>query len=178
MERIGVFCSSHSSLPENVVVSTQLLGVWLGHHEKTIVYGGGNKGLMEVLASAVRVNGGRVMSVVPNKMIQAGLASDQSNVEIPVVDLSDRKATMLREAELFIALPGGIGTLDEIFTVLASSLVGEHHKKVILFNMDGFWNPLLSMIRNFEQCGYVYPGITENLAVAKSLDQLIPLIDA
>jgi len=163
MERIAVFCSSHDNLPEPFVQAAEQLGTWLGQNGKTLVYGGVKKGLMEVLAKAVRKNGGLVMGIIPDKMIQRGLESDEIDIEYPMVDLSDRKATILREADIFIALPGGFGTLDEIFSVVASALVGEHQKTVLLYNVYGYWNPLIQLFEEFQKNGTLSSNSPEHL---------------
>lgn len=163
MEHIAVFCSSHDNLPEPFVQAAQQLGNWLGQNKKTLVYGGVKKGLMEVLAKAVKKNGGRIMGVIPDRMIQNGLESDQIDIEFPMVDLNDRKATMLREADIFIALPGGYGTLDEIFSVIASALVGEHQKTVLLYNVHGYWDSLLQLLQELKKDGTVSAILPENV---------------
>ena len=176
IERIGVFCSANESLPDNVVKATEQLGEWIGRERKMLVYGGVSTGLMEVLAIAVKKNGGRTMGVVPDKFLQQGKASGQLDIEMPVVDLSDRKSVMMREADIFVALPGGIGTLDEMFTVMAASKVGEHRKQVILFNPDGFWNGLLEVLRKMEEQGYIARGFSAHIAAPATMADVIALL--
>lgn len=172
MEKIGVFCSSHENLPAPVVEATEAFGRWMGQTGKMLVYGGVNKGLMEVLARAVKKNGGNVMGVIPERMNCQNMLSDSVDFEIRAVGLSDRKEIMLREADVFVALPGGLGTLDEIFTVMATAQVGEHQKRVFLLNLDGFWNPLIHLLRDMEQQGYAYPGLSNRFILAESAADL------
>lgn len=176
MERIAVFCSSHDNLREPFIQAAQQLGTWLGLNGKTLVYGGVKKGLMEVLAKAVKKNGGHIMGVIPDRMIQNGLESDQIDIEFPMVDLNDRKATMLREADIFIALPGGYGTLDEIFSVVASALVGEHKKAVLLYNVDGYWNSLIEVFEEFYKNGTVSTILPENVLLKINTFEELTLI--
>ena len=112
MDRIGVFCSSSEVLSESVIQATQELGAWIGSHKKMLVYGGVNKGLMEVIACAVKQHGGRVMGILPQAFACPERQSQYVDIEVPVSHLCDRKATLMRESDVFIVLPGGIGTLD------------------------------------------------------------------
>mgnify|MGYP002521806838 FL=1 len=116
------------------------------------------------------------MGIIPDKFSQTGLTSEYVDIEVPVVDLNDRKSAMLRESDLFIALPGGIGTLDEIFMVMASSAVGEHKKQLILFNPDGYWNPLFSPLKMMEQQGYIALGFTSRIKMPDSIESLTALL--
>src|SRR5574344_99968 len=177
MQRIAVFCSSHDNLPRPFAQAAEKLGHWLGSNGKTLVYGGVKKGLMEILASAVKQSGGRVMGIIPDKMLQRGLESEHVDIEFPVVDLSDRKATMLRESDIFIALPGGYGTLDEIFTVVASALVGEHQKSVVLYNVNGFWEPLIHLLHQFYDSGTVSSSPEHALLVADNFEELLSYLN-
>ncbi len=176
MNRICVFCSSHDNLPESVTNTAIQLGTWIGQQHMMLIYGGVAKGLMEILAKAVKTGGGRVMGILPDKFSRMGLTSEQVDIEIPVADLSDRKAVMLREADVFIALPGGIGTLDEIFTVMASSVIGEHKKRLILFNPDGYWDSLANTLLEMEKQGYIASGFTSRIARPQSIENLTALL--
>lgn len=176
MNRVAVFCSSHEGLPEPVTRAAAQLGAWIGRQNLMLVYGGVGKGLMEVLARAVKSNGGRVMGIVPDRFSQMGLTSECVDIEMPVVDLNDRKSAMLRESDIFIALPGGIGTLDEIFMVMASSTVGEHKKQLILFNPDGYWDSLACTLKMMEQQGYIAQGFTSSIKMPDSIESLTALL--
>ena len=111
-----------------------------------MVYGGSKCGLMDITAQAVRSAGGRTVGVMPQVLLDKGLEAD-ADLVFYTANLDDRKATMLREAEVFVALPGGIGTLDEIFTVVAANTLGYHNKTTILYNVCGFWQPLIDALK-------------------------------
>ena len=102
MDRIGVFCSSSEVLSESVIQATQELGAWIGSHKKMLVYGGVNKGLMEVIACAVKQHGGRVMGILPQAFACPERQSQYVDIEVPVSHLCDRKATLMRESDAFI----------------------------------------------------------------------------
>ena len=117
-QKIGVYLSSKDNLPASYVEAARQVGHLIGSTGRTLVYGGARKGLMEVLAQSVKASGGRVYGMVPEIIEQRGLVSDAVDVTFRCVDLSDRKQMMNRESDVLVALPGGIGTLDEVFTVM------------------------------------------------------------
>ncbi|MGN1244667.1 MAG: LOG family protein, partial [Alloprevotella sp.] len=123
-KRIGVFLSSKENLPEPYTQATLALGELIGRTGRTLVYGGARKGLMEVLAQQVKRHGGKVMGMVPDILVQRGLVSDAIDIEFRCADLSDRKAAMVRESDVLVALPGGIGTLDEVICKFCSGIIG------------------------------------------------------
>jgi uncharacterized protein (TIGR00730 family) len=104
--------------------------------------------------------------------------SDYVDVHIPCDNLDDRKSLMVAQSDINIALPGGIGTLDEVFTVCAAASIGYHHKRVILYNMKGFWNSLLAMLDDLEQRGVLRAGFRETLLVANTLEDIQSLLNS
>lgn len=146
MERIAVFCSASQNIDDIYAEKARELGAWMGDNGKCLVYGGSNSGLMEVIAAEAKAHGAMVMGVVPTIVEERGKTSDNCDVVFRTDNLSDRKDVMLRESEVAVALPGGVGTLDEIFTVMASATIGYHHKQVILYNINGFWNGVIAFL--------------------------------
>jgi uncharacterized protein (TIGR00730 family) len=132
---------------------------------------------MECLAKAVKEAGGQTIGVVPMLVEKSGRTSDYVDVEIPCDNLTDRKQLMMDQSDVFVALPGGIGTLDEIFTVAASATIGYHQKKVILYNMKGFWNSLVQMLDDLHTKGVTRKAWRTYIQVADTFDELTALID-
>ena len=97
---------------------------------------------------------------------------DYVDIDIPCDNLSDRKQLMMDQADVFVALPGGIGTLDEIFTVAASATIGYHQKPVVLFNVKGFWNPLVQLLDNLKAQGMVRGEWQQYIRIISSLEEL------
>ena len=120
MERIGVYCSSSVKIDKKYFDAAQQLGEWIGSNGKWLVYGGSNRGTMGTLAAAVKQSGGRVMGVVPTALEERDIVSDDLDVNFRCENLSDRKDIMIQESDILVAMPGGVGTLDEIFTTLAA----------------------------------------------------------
>ncbi len=174
--KICVFCSANQQIDPDFFRETEALGVWAAKNGHTIVYGGVNCGLMECVAKAAHEAGGRTIGVIPKIIEKNGRISEYVDVEIMCDNLSDRKQLMEDQADVFIALPGGIGTIDEVFTVAASATIGYHHKRVILYNMKGFWNGLIAMLDDLQTRGVIRQQWQEWIAVANSLEDIERLL--
>lgn len=133
-------------------------------------------GLMECVAKAASEEGGMTIGVVPSKIEENGHVSQHLSVEIPCDNLSDRKDLMLMRSDVVIALPGGLGTLDEIFTVAASATIGYHQKKVILYNIGGFWDTLVSLLDDLQSKGMIRGDYHRHIEVAETLDDIKRLL--
>ena len=164
MNKIGIFCSASDNIDKMYFDAAGQIGKWMGTTGKTLVYGGANLGLMECIAKAVKANGGHVIGVVPAKLEENGKVSSLPDRIIHTRNLSDRKDRIVEESDILLALPGGVGTLDEIFHVMAAASIGYHHKKVIFYNEDGFYDTLLAALREIENKGFgrqPFPIITK-----------------
>ena len=122
--KICVFCSANQQIDSDFFALTAELGQWAAQEGHTLVYGGVNCGLMECVGKAMHDAGGRTIGVIPRIVEKSGRISDYVDVEMLCDNLSDRKQMMLDQSDVFIALPGGIGTLDEVFTIAASAISG------------------------------------------------------
>ena len=174
--KICVFCSANEQIDPEFFTLTKELGRWAGENGHNIVYGGVNQGLMESIAQSARGAGSMTIGIVPMIVEKSGRTSDYVDVEIPCDNLSDRKQLMMDQSDAFIALPGGIGTLDEIFTVAASATIGYHQKPVILYNMKGFWNNLIALLDDLQAKGMIRGDWRQIIKTADSLDEITALI--
>ena len=174
--KICVFCSANEQIDPEFFTLTEELGKWAGENGHNIVYGGVNQGLMECIAKTARGTGSMTIGVVPMMVEKNWRRSDYVDVEIPSDNLSDRKQLMMDQSDVFIALPGGIGTLDEIFTVAASATIGYHQKPVILYNMKGFWNGLISLLNDLQAKGMIRGDWHHYIKTADSLEEISRLI--
>lgn len=170
--KICIFCSANSAIDPSYFTETEELGRWAAKNGHSIVFGGCNIGLMECVAKAAHEAGGRTVGVIPTKVEEHGHVSSHVDVEIMCDNLNDRKALMMAQSDLFIALPGGIGTLDEIFTVAAAATIGYHSKPLVLYNMGGFWNRLIAMLDDLQQRGMVRGNWRDRIHVATNLDEI------
>ena len=173
---ICIFCSANSNIPTEYFERTSELGTWMGANGHMLVFGGCNLGLMECVAKAVHDANGMTVGVVPTIVEKGGKVSDYVDVKILCDNLSDRKDLMIERSDVIIALPGGVGTLDEIFTVLAAASIGYHSKRVILYNIGGFWDSLIAMLDDLKTRGVLRAGFDDTVKVAHTLDEIAALI--
>ena len=174
--KICVFCSANGQSDPDFFTMTEELGRWIATEGHTLVYGGVNCGLMECVARAVHEAGGRTVGVLPQIVVKSGRVSDYVDTEVLCDNLSDRKELMADKSDVFIALPGGIGTIDEVFTVAAAHTIGYHDKRVILYNMKGFWDDMIALLDNLQQRGMVRGEWRDYIAVAESLEDIKDLL--
>lgn len=166
--KIAVFCSANNNISREYFERTTELARWCREEGHTIVFGGCNMGLMGCLAEEK----GSLVGVVPRIIEQGGRVSENLTVHIPCDNLSDRKDLMLLHSDVVVALPGGIGTLDEIFTVAAGHTIGYHHKPIILYNINGFWDSLVALLDDLQQRSMIRGHWTDFIRTANTLEEL------
>lgn len=170
--KICIFCSANDQIDPEFFQLTEELGKWAASEGHTIVYGGVSCGLMECVSKAAHEAGGRTIGVIPRIIEQGGRMSQYVDIDIPCDNLSDRKQLMEDQSDVFIALPGGLGTLDEVFTIAASATIGYHQKRVILYNMKGFWDKLIAMLDELQAKGLTRRPWRTYIEVANNLDEI------
>ena len=178
MDRIGLFCSAADDIAPVFFEKASEFGVWLGEHKKTLIYGGANLGLMECVAQSAKERGATIMGVVPTKLEERGAVSDLLDITFRTDNLSDRKDVILRESDVLVALPGGVGTLDEVFHVMASASIGYHAKKVIFYNVDGFWNPMFDFLGQLKDTRFARRPLENYYRVANNFEELVELLNS
>lgn len=175
---ICIFCSANANIDPAYFAATEELGRWAAENGHTIVFGGCDMGLMECVAGAAKAAGGRTVGVIPTRVEERGHISKNVDVEMMCDNLNDRKALMMAHSDVFIALPGGIGTLDEIFTVAASATIGYHSKCVILYDIKGFWQPLVALLDGMARQGMVRGEWREHIKVAATLEEVVEFMNS
>ena len=176
MKSIAVFCAASENIAPGYFEAATEVGTMLGRMGTTLVYGGARFGLMEATAKAAKQAGARIVGVVPHILVERDRVSGLLDEQVGCRNLSERKNIMLERSDMLVALPGGIGTLDEIFHVLAAATIGYHTKRVVLYNVNGFWNPLLATVEEMLQAGFVRGEMEKYLIVANSVAELEDLI--
>ena len=174
--KICVFCSANQQIDPEFFAMTEELGTWAAKNGHSIVYGGVTQGLMECLGKATKEAGGRTIGIIPMIVEKSGRMSDYVDIEIPCDNLTDRKQLMMDQSDAFIALPGGIGTMDEVFTVAASATIGYHDKPLILYNMKGFWNPLITFLDDLKAKGMIRGDWRDIIKTADSIEEISQII--
>lgn len=176
MERIGLFCSASENVDAVFFQYASAFGQWMGEHKKTLIYGGANVGLMDCISRTAKQYGARVIGVIPSRMLELKRASAILDEMIPCRTLSDRKDTMLQRSEVLVAFPGGVGTLDEIFHVMAAASLDYHHKKIIFYNVNGFWQGMIDFLAGLEVQRFAHRPLKNYFTVANSPDELTELL--
>ncbi len=176
MKSVAVFCAASENIAPGYFEAATEVGTMLGRMGATLVYGGARFGLMEATAKAAKQAGARIVGVVPHILVERDRVSNLLDEQVGCRNLSERKDIMIERSDVLVALPGGIGTLDEIFHVLAAATIGYHTKRVVLYNVNGFWNPLLATVEEMSQAGFVRGEVEKYLIVANSVAELEDLI--
>ncbi|EAR08989.1 TIGR00730 family Rossman fold protein [Reinekea blandensis] len=154
--RVAVFCGSKLGHDPAFAESTTKLGQALTDAGHSIVYGGGQVGLMGVIADAVLAGGQEVIGVIPTQLSHQEVAHTGLTRLEDVSDMHARKARMAELADAFVALPGGAGTLDEIFEAWTWAQLGHHQKPVAFYNVQGYYDPMFEMIQNMQRSGFLW----------------------
>ena len=146
IKSIAVYCGASDAISPKYKKTAEEVGKFLAKENIRLVYGGGDTGLMKIVADACMQSGGSVLGVMTEYL------EDFEDVNLDITELKiekcmhSRKKHMFLEADAFLVLPGGLGTLDEVFEVLTWKQIGLHNKPFVFFNQDGFWNPLLTLL--------------------------------
>lgn len=170
---ICVFCGAKSGADAKYVEAARETGRAIASRGWGVVFGGGRVGLMAALADAALAAGGEVIGVIPRALMAREPGHPGvSRLEI-VVDMAVRKQRMIELADAFVTLPGGLGTLDELFEVLTLRQIGQHARPVGLYNLDGYFDTLLAACREFVARGFVLPGDIDFLVQEPRIEPLL-----
>lgn len=174
MDNIGIFCSASNEIDAIYTDNVKTLGKWLGTSEKTVICGGIKTGLMEIIAKTTSSSGGKVIGVVPDVMKER--ISSYLQEVVYVRDLSERKDKFLELADIIIVLPGGVGTLDEAFHVMSCTTLGYNNKKLVFYNINGFFSNLLTCLAEFKKDGFISCPISDLFIIANTESELKSLL--
>jgi len=152
---VAVYCSAKDCIPEEYLELGDELGCYLAQHSHRLVYGGATGGLMSRTSQAAKKAAGYVIGVVPERIIKSGRLADNCDEQYLVQNMNERKQRMKELADCFICLPGSYGTLDEMYDVIASGTVGEHHKPTIILNYQGFYNGLIAEAQRMKELQFL-----------------------
>lgn len=183
IRRLAVFLGSHDGTDPALVDATYRIGQSLAERDIELVYGGGAVGLMGHLSKGVIDGGGQVYGVIPRFMVDrewgrigpdGSWGTVEPGVATHVVEtMHERKAMMTERADAFLTLPGGLGTLEELFEVWTWQTLGLHAKPVGLLNLGGFWDPLVAMIEQVRGAGFLRGPVADQLVVGDDLDDVL-----
>ncbi len=158
---ICVYCSSSSNVDPVYFEAATALGAEIARQGYGLIYGGTNVGLMGAVAEAVKAHGGMTVGVIPEALHARGIGHTSLDELIITKDMRERKATMEARAEAFVALPGGFGTLEELFEILTLKQLEYHNKPVAVLNVNGFYDPLTQLIEHIYTERFARPDYRE-----------------
>ena len=173
MKSICVYCGANAGVSPVYAEAARALGRALVAQDLALVYGGGNVGLMGIIADEVLRVGGEVTGVIPTALVEREVGHTGLTRQFIVKDMHERKAMMAELSDGFIAMPGGMGTLEELFEMLTWSQLGIHAKPIGLLNVDGFYDSLAGFIRHATEQGFVRPQHAALLMVESEPQNLL-----
>src|SRR5262252_5471655 len=177
VKRVCVYCGSNQGRDPRFVAAARRFGEILAANRIGLVFGCGSVGLMGTIARAVHDHGGEVIGIIPEFLkVQERLFTDAAEIVI-TADMHERKRLMFERADAFVALPGGVGTLEEVVEQLTWAQLGRHRKPILIANIAGFWDPLLAMFDHLLGLGFLTNGRLGYL-VADTVDDILPTLVA
>ena len=173
---ICVYCGSSPGTEPAFVEAAHTFGKILAENSVRLIYGGGSVGLMGALAASVLEHGGEVTGVIPEFLTKRERPRNLPQELVVTRDMHERKRIMFERADAFVALPGGIGTLEELVEQLTWIQLGRHKKPVLIANIQGYWGPLLALIDHMHAVKFVPPGLRVDFLVTKRIDEILPML--
>jgi uncharacterized protein (TIGR00730 family) len=174
--KICVYCGSGPGTDPAYVEAARTFGAILAKNRIGLVYGGGGDGMMGTLAHATLDHGGTVTGVIPEFLTRREHALREAQELIVTRDMHERKQKMFDLADAFVALPGGVGTLEELVEQLTWVQLGRHHKPVLIANIENFWQPLRAMLDHMRKLEFIRADLSFDLLVADTVDDILPTL--
>ena len=175
IKSLTVFCGSKPGKKPAYILEAAALGEWLALNEVDLIYGGGNKGVMGAVANACLDNGGKVIGIIPKLLLEWEAQHTGLTELIITDDMHDRKKLLYEKCDAAMVLPGGIGTMDELFEMLTWNNLKIHNKKLYILNVAGYYNALIELLENFDTEEFMYQDWKEKLVVILSTAELSSL---
>jgi len=173
---VCVYCGSSAGTEPAFGVAAGQFGKILAEGGVRLVYGGGSVGLMGILADAVVAHGGKATGIIPDFLTQRERPRRFGQELIVTRDMHERKRTMFERADAFVALPGGIGTLEELVEQLTWAQLGRHRKPILIANINGYWDPLLTLVAHMREREFVPESLAVNFLVAERVEDILPIL--
>jgi uncharacterized protein (TIGR00730 family) len=175
---VCVFCASSSTLEQRWLDLATRTGEELAARRHTLVSGGGRVGMMGAVADAARAGGAHTLGVIPQTLVDLEVADTDADELIVTADMGARKNLMIERSEAFLALPGGLGTLDELFEVWTTATLDLHRKPIVLLDPDGFYEGLMSWLGGLADTEFVRRAALERVTMAGSVDAAFHAIES
>ena len=178
IKTVCVYCGSGPGTNPRFVEAANALGKILAENDIRLVYGGGSVGLMGAVAKSVLDHGGSVTGIIPDFLRARENALTRVQEMIVTPDMHERKRLMFERSDAFVALPGGVGTLEELVEMLTWQQLGRHAKPILLANIDGFWEPLVALLTHMRTAQFIRPNLEIDILKAERVEDILPRLDA
>ena len=175
---VCVYCGSGPGTDPRFVEAAKAFGKSLAENGIRLVYGGGSIGLMGAVAASALDHGGSVTGIIPDFLTARENALTRVQEMVVTPDMHERKRLMFERSDAFVALPGGIGTLEELVEQLTWKQLGRHTKPVLLANIDGFWEPLLALLAHMRATEFIRPSLSVDILEAERVEDIVPRLRA
>src|SRR6476659_3729555 len=176
IQKVCVYCGSGAGTDPAFVEAARAFGETLAKKGITLVYGGGAVGIMGAVALSTLDHGGNVIGIIPEFLMSRERALRGTHQLIVTEDMHERKRKMFEMADAFVALPGGIGTLEEVVEQITWVQLGRHRKPILLANIKGFWNPLCALIDHMKRLEFIRGDLSFDLLVANKVTDILPML--
>lgn len=173
---VCVYCGSGKGLSPAYAIAARKLGKALADHGIRLVYGGGSLGLMGEVAKSALGAGGKVTGIIPTFLGAREQMLEDADELIVVDDMHTRKKLMFERSDAFVALPGGIGTLEELVEQLTWSQLGQHKKPIVVANIGGFWDPFLALLAHMKSETFIRAGLDVHFSVVDTAEKILPAV--
>jgi hypothetical protein len=178
IRNVCVYCGSGAGNDPRFAEAAEALGRALAAEGVGLVYGGGGDGLMGRLARATLAAGGYVTGIIPDFLVRKEHALTAAHDLIVVANMHERKQAMFDRADAFVALPGGIGTLEELVEQMTWAQLERHTKPILIADIEGFWRPLLALFAHMRFQGFIREGFDLRYLVAEKIEDVVPMLRA
>jgi uncharacterized protein (TIGR00730 family) len=178
IKTVCVYCGSGPGTNPHFVDAAKAFGKTLAENDVGLVYGGGSIGLMGAVAAATLEYGGQVTGIIPDFLVKREHAMVGAQEMIVTHDMHERKRLMFERSDAFVALPGGIGTLEELVEQLTWQQLGRHSKPILLANIDGFWEPLMNLLAHMRSTAFIRPTLSVDILKAERVEDILPKLRA
>jgi uncharacterized protein (TIGR00730 family) len=178
IKTVCVYCGSGPGSNPRFVEAATALGKTFAEHKIRLVYGGGSVGLMGAVAKSTIDHGGLVTGIIPDFLKARELALNEVHEMIVTPDMHERKRLMFERSDAFVALPGGVGTLEELVEMLTWQQLGRHAKPILLANIDGFWEPLMALLAHMRTAQFIRPNLEVDILMTERVEDILPRLRA
>jgi uncharacterized protein (TIGR00730 family) len=178
IKTVCVYCGSGPGTNPRFVEAANALGKIFAENNIRLVYGGGSVGLMGAIAKSVLDHGGAVTGIIPDFLRARENALTKVQEMIVTPDMHERKRLMFERSDAFVALPGGVGTLEELVEMLTWQQLGRHAKPILLANVDGFWEPLMALLTHMRTAQFIRPNLEIDILKAERVEDIVPRLNA